>query len=315
MIDSPAITQVTDAAWQNAVQTHGDLGLPQESYKARLLCILLKCIGDEGDVADALRAASLLHTGDLYLAQSCAWGFDCAWQRLRTNYRKYATDLFRWMDRASKAEESAESLFADLFLPDQSGSSRIGSYDGRSSLMTWLRVVISNRLINERQRAHRGREWGGELPEVPDRSALETLEDRLRTDRYLPAIRSCLKIACRRLSRQERLMLLWRFEDEMQLGDIARLTSIHQSTVTRQIDRTLRRMRSQLESLLATEFGMTGAAIQESLLLLVRCNAESLSVLRFIRQAEAAAHPIPVRRARQLSAAAAPPIANVAANR
>jgi RNA polymerase sigma-70 factor len=294
MVQRTELSDPIASLWRAAVEKHGDLGLSCAAFEARIQTTVSRYLGDHEHPGDAVRALSILNTSDLYLAMSCAHGSDAAWRRLRLLYGKYLVDLFRWMDRPHKAQEEAENLIADLFLPDQSGQSRIASYDGRSSLVTWLRVIVSHRVINERQRKGRGGQSTADLPELPDRSTIAEMEDRLESNRYLPAVRHCLAQACRHLSDHERLILLWRFDEERQLGEIARLTSIHQSTVTRQIERTLKRMRAELETLLASEFKLSRPVIQECLSLLVRHNAEALAVLRLIREPEQANCPAPL---------------------
>jgi len=75
------------------------------------------------------------------------------------------------------AHDLADNILADLFLPDRSGNSRIVSYDGRSSLSTWLRVVISNRAINA-QRSSGSTQSVELLSDIPDEPALENIDNK-----------------------------------------------------------------------------------------------------------------------------------------
>ena len=68
--------------------------------------------------------------------------------------------------------------------PDRSGHSRIASYDGRSSLATWLHVIVTHRVANERVRKWNTVERPGDMPDVADHAALGDLEAELRAHRY-----------------------------------------------------------------------------------------------------------------------------------
>jgi hypothetical protein len=87
------------------------------------------------------------------LTLACALPSEAAWRRFDHLYHGY-------LQRASACVcaptdgvgELAEGLPAYLFLPGQTGHSRIAGFDGRSSLASWLSAIISNQAINERQR-------------------------------------------------------------------------------------------------------------------------------------------------------------------
>src|ERR1700752_2478892 len=91
-----------------------------------------------------------LYLRDLYLACGCVHKSEKAWAVLDVRYRKFVTDLVRFSYRhGSDNEEIADALLISLYLNDRSGRQRIASYDGRSSLATWLRVIVINRAIND----------------------------------------------------------------------------------------------------------------------------------------------------------------------
>jgi RNA polymerase sigma factor (sigma-70 family) len=173
---------------------------------------------------------------------------------------------------------------ADLFLPDRSGCSRIASYDGRSSLGTWLRVVVCNRVINA-QRCTASAKSTDLQPELPDGSALTRIEATVRARRYGPAIKDSMASACGTLTPRERLMLLWRYEDGLQLGQIAQLLGIHQSNVTRQLERVQGKLRDEVASILSAKHGLSRSAIQECLEDIVENPRHQVSILEFVKTA------------------------------
>lgn len=271
-------------AFDRGAEFHGNLGLAYAAFQGRLLSITRKNLRADAAWWAILDFARRLHTDDLYLAVACAERKDAAWQRFTELYRKPLRDLHQFMAQGIEtAGDMADHTLIDMFLPDRSGQSRIASYDGRSSLLTWLRVIVSNRAINERQRAcNRIRKVEPEH-EIPDGTALHQFDSRIAGDRYQPLLQESLKAACHELSTQDRLILLWRFEKGLQLGQIARLIGVHQSTITRQLERALKRMRADVVEILTSKYQMTPSAVDECLETIVD-PAHHVSVLKLVRE-------------------------------
>jgi RNA polymerase sigma-70 factor (ECF subfamily) len=160
-------------------------------------------------------------------------------------------------------EEVADSVLVSLFLPDRSGNQRIASYDGRSSLATWLRVIVINRAINDRNERKVVNDEN--VKDIPDNRAIVNIELAVRAGRYATALADSLAQAFQMLTARERLMLLWRYEDNLQLGEIAKLLGIHQSNVTRQLLRLQARLRETVIQALASQHHLGSSAIQECL--------------------------------------------------
>jgi RNA polymerase sigma-70 factor len=273
-----------ETAYYHGLSTHGDLDLPPASYCVHIMAVVGKCLGPAATEAERVAFVIRLHTDDLYLTKGCADRGEKAWNRFDTLYRKYLNDLIGYLcSLRNIALELMESVMIDLFLPDRSGRSRISSYDGRSSISTWLRVVVTNRIINEGQRkSNTGRvDFSGDFV---DGASIRHVESRIAMHRYEGLIRESLRHACANLSVRERMILLWRFDDELQLGDIAVLLGVHQSTITRTVERIASKLKQQLISSL-TESRLDPAAIEECISVLVEGSGHSISILDFIRDA------------------------------
>lgn len=271
-------------ALDRGAEFHGDLGLAYATFRNRLESITrknLRCDAAWWAIHDFARR---LHTDDLYLAVACAAHSEAAWHRFTELYRKPLRDLHQFMAQGMEtAGDMADHTLIDMFLPDRSGQSRIASYDGRSSLLTWLRVIVSNRAINERQRAcNRVRKVEPEH-EIADGTALDSLDSRIRAGRYQDLLLKSLTTACHELGIQDRLILLWRYEKGLQLGQIARLIGVHQSTITRQLDRALKRMKADVVEILTSQYQMTPAAVDECLETIAD-PAHHVSVLKLVRE-------------------------------
>jgi RNA polymerase sigma factor (sigma-70 family) len=275
--------EVISGALPDAIAFHGDLGLSAGAWKARMISVLTKCGKDIADPGAAI-FAERLHHRDLYLATCCAERIETAWRRFDALYQKYIQELARCLARnALQALDVGEGLLADLFLPDTTGQSRIGSYDGRSSLATWLHVVVTHRVSNERLRKWSSVERPGDVPEVADRTAIDDLEAGMRAARYGRAIEASLRKACDALSPHDRQMLIWRYQRGLLLEDIAGKLSVHPSTVFRQIERLQVRLRKHVISTLSSSYGFAEEAIAECLREALESGYASVSLLRLIR--------------------------------
>jgi RNA polymerase sigma-70 factor len=273
------------ARFEEAGRCHGALGLTLPLFRDKLLVTSEKCMPPSASWGDRIDFLSRQHTSDLYLAAACAATSEVAWQRFATLYRKYLNDLLRYLcSLRNIAVDLADSIIIDLFLPDRSGRSRISSYDGRSSLATWLRVILSNRVVNEGNRKCNSACRTDLSAEVIDVNALQQLDAALKIDRYGELIDQSLRSACDFLSPKERLMLLWRFEEGLQLSEIAEFLGVHQSTVTRGLERIAQRLHQQVVAILSKTYLLNDAAIEECLSVLMESSPHSVSLLTLLRE-------------------------------
>jgi RNA polymerase sigma-70 factor (ECF subfamily) len=260
-----ALDRAIAAAFADATSFHGDLGLTFGLWHLRVRSILEKS-GRHPDGEAAAIFVDRLHARDLYLATSCAASYDSAWRRFEQLYQRHIRDLVRYQARNPlQATDVGEAVLVDLFLPDRSGQSRIGSYDGRSSLATWLHVIVTHRVANERVRKWNTVERPGDMPDVPDRSLISALEESLGVQRYAHALDSALRMVCARLSDRERQILVWRYERGWLLEQIAARLDVHTSTACRQLERLHARIRKDVIATLSETYGMPPDAVAECL--------------------------------------------------
>jgi RNA polymerase sigma-70 factor len=251
-----------DRAYCAGRAAHGLL-LHQEYFESHITCVIRRNLGSDSSSSAIINFIKTLHTNDLYLALACAQRAERAWERFNTLYRKYINDLACFATVTNSATDLADSILADLFLPDHSGQSRIASYQGRSSLATWLRAIICHRATNERERLCNNNEGLESIQELADETALSRMNALLRSSLYSSVIRESLRCSCECLSDRERLILLLRYGDGLQLGQIGRLLGVHQSTITRQIEGACKRLREAVVEHLITEHKLDRAAIDE----------------------------------------------------
>jgi RNA polymerase sigma-70 factor, ECF subfamily len=213
---------------------------------------------------------SALHPDDLELARQCAAGDEKAWERFVRQYRPLLYRAADALEPGGGARELADSLYADLFgLQERDGQRRslFRYFHGRSSLATWLRAVLAQRYVDQ-FRARRRLEPLPEDGSAPQRPADATREpvqgaapdpDR---PRYLALMRQALARALARLSARDRLRLGCYYVQRLTLAETGRLLEEHEATASRQLERTRRLLRAELENRLREE-GLNDAQIAE----------------------------------------------------
>jgi RNA polymerase sigma-70 factor (ECF subfamily) len=198
------------------------------------------------------------YAADLELARRCAAGEEPAWERFVLEYRPVLYRAADALDPTGGARDLADALYADLY-----SQSLFRYYQGRSSLATWLRAVLSQRYVDrlraqkrleplpDDDRAAGGVEGRPGDPPDPDRS------------RYLTLLSQALARAVDRLDSRGRLRLGCYYVQELTLAEIGRLVGEHEATVSRQLARTRRALREDVERQLRVDHGLSDAQISE----------------------------------------------------
>jgi len=281
-MEQALLSSYLEAAYLKGRSVHGDLGLDRSAFEGRVGQIVEKHMLPTRLPIEDTRGRGL-HVPDLYLTASCAQRTERAWSRFGELYRHRIQALCRWVWRDSSASaDAAQDVFIDLYLPARNGECRIGSYDGMSSLTRWLRMIVMNRWLNHRKRGAARSSSLDIVPDPVDTSAFGRIETMFAVRRYEPLAALALTHACECLSVEERLTMLWRFEQNLHLGEIARLLGVHQSTVTRQMERATARVRAEMVRQLADRYGLSGNAIEDCLKTLVNHMPETLSVFALL---------------------------------
>lgn len=269
-----------------------DIDVPQDLFTGYVWDIASRHVADSSNESAVVDFTRKLYLPDLYLTCGCVHNSESAWKAFDLRYRRFITNVVRFSYRhGTDNEEVADLVLVSLYFQDRSGRQRIASYDGRSSLATWLRVIVVNRAINERnERKLKVEECG---VDIPDRRAMAYFDSALRAGRYGKALGDSLDGALRELSPTERLMLLWRYEENMPLGDMAHILGIHQSNVTRRLVRLQAGLRESVIRILASQHGLSPAAIQECLADIVENPMVSISLGSLLKETTKPTAPLP----------------------
>jgi RNA polymerase sigma-70 factor, ECF subfamily len=185
------------------------------------------------------------HAADLTLARQCAAGDERAWERFVREYRPVLYRAADALDRTGAAREIADALYADLYgVRDgqRERQSLFVYFQGRSSLATWLRAVLAQRYV-DRIRGQRRLEPLRDQ-ESPARDADPPDPDRAR---YLTLVRDALGRAFARLPPRDRLRIGCYYVQDLTLADTGRVMKESEATVSRQLARTRRAIRDDVE--------------------------------------------------------------------
>jgi RNA polymerase sigma-70 factor, ECF subfamily len=206
---------------------------------------------------------------ELVLARACAAGNERAWEVFMVRYREKLYDIGLHIAREdSAARELSDSLYADLYgtvMRNGERVSKLSSYTGRGSLEGWLRTVMAQEHVNRYRRQKRMVSLDEETEEgaqfaTPDPEAAQAVDARLEsaTDEALGA-----------LAADERFILAAYYLDGRTLAEIARMLSVHESTISRKLDKVVKSLRKQVLAGLARK-GMSRRQAEEALAIDVR---------------------------------------------
>lgn len=221
-------------------------GLAREMF-AKILCdVATKYLPAGATEAEARSFILTLRVEELALARACAAGSNSAWEVFLIRYReKLYQSALRIAREDSAARDLADSLYAELYGTMTRGGERISklaSFTGRGSLEGWLRTVLAQEFVNRYRRTKRlvsleeenedGERFAAAEPE-PVQSADLRLESA--TDAALAS-----------LSSEDRLVLAAYYLDGRTLAEIARMLGVHESTISRKVDKLAKSLRKKI---------------------------------------------------------------------
>jgi RNA polymerase sigma factor (sigma-70 family) len=241
----------------------GTWQLPYDAFAQALTASAVKAVGEEvmrsGDLERRLAA---LHLEDLALACACAMGNDTAWEHFIREQRPHLYRCADALDRTGNARDLADALYADLFgFPDREGhrKSLFRYFHGRSSLSTWLRAVLAQRYVDRLRTSRRLDPLSAEQAAALPSGASDASDPD--QPRFLQLIRGALKLAVSRLDPRDRLRLGCYYGQSLTLAQTGRLLGEHEATASRNLARTRKAIRENVERELRTTAGLNEAQI------------------------------------------------------
>ncbi len=239
-------------------------GLSEGEFGRILKDVVRKYLPADANCDDAEELLTSLRVEELALARACAAGDEHAWELFLTRYReKLYGAAYSIAREDATARELADSLYADLYgTGTRAGErvSKLNSYMGRGSLEGWLRTVLAQeyvnryrsgrRLVSLEEQSEDGRQFA-----VADPGPAVTVDARLEaaTDEALAT-----------LAAEDRFILAAYFLDGHTLAEIARMLNVHESTISRKVDRAVKHVRKRIRDGLVAR-GMSRRQADEAL--------------------------------------------------
>jgi RNA polymerase sigma-70 factor (ECF subfamily) len=205
-----------------------------------------------------------LRLEELILARACAAGNERAWEVFLVRYREKLYDIARQITREdSSGRELADSVYADLYgtrMREGTRVSRLSYYGGRGSLEGWLRTVLAQEFVNTYRKQRRTVSLDEESEEGMQFAAAVS-EPVVPAD---PRLENAIDESLRLLAADERFILASYFLDGRTLAQIARALSVHESTISRKVEKLTTGLRKQIVKNLVRQ-GMSRRQAEEAL--------------------------------------------------
>jgi RNA polymerase sigma-70 factor (ECF subfamily) len=205
-----------------------------------------------------------LRLEELALARACAAGDERAWEDFINRYRQKLHGMALHITRDGvHAAELADSLFADLYgVGGRNGArnSKLIFYTGRGSLEGWLRTVMAQEFVNR----YRKQKRAVSLEEQTEEGAQFVAKEPEPASTFDQRLETATDQALAELSSEDRYTLASYYLDGRTLAEIARALGLHESSVSRRLDRLSTGLRKRILAGLR-EQGMSHAQATEAL--------------------------------------------------
>jgi RNA polymerase sigma-70 factor len=269
------IQPVVQKRHHEAQQTFPDVRLDLQAFVQKVAAVLEKHLPQRSNEAEfnltKTQFLDNLRWEELFLTTACASGDEAAWKTFHSRYHAVIQKAARYCaENNSEAQELSDSLMSDLFLPisTESGkkTNKVGQYDGLGSLEGWIKVVVSRLAIDQIRRSQRQVSLE-ELETDPASLRGGGRESGCGNDIDLPKasrmFSASLNHAAEQLSAQEKLILSLYYLRDLNLKEIGRTLRVHESTVSRTLDRLKKQLRKSVERHLREHFQVRAAEVPQ----------------------------------------------------
>jgi RNA polymerase sigma-70 factor, ECF subfamily len=238
-------------------------GISAEQFQQFVSAVVTKYAANAPE-SEQLQVLEKLHLDALILARACSLGNDAAWDTFLTRFRALLYEsAYSIAGNEAAGRELADELYASLWgMPNSDGRrvSKLDYYMGRGSLEGWLRTVLAQRHIDYcRARAktvslEEQIESGSSFPAPPE--PVTTAPD--------PRLSAVLNAAIGELPAEDRYVLASYYLDQRTLADLARTLRVHESTMSRRLDRITTQLHKSVVKRLRA-FGLSARQCDELL--------------------------------------------------
>ncbi len=260
--------QVQSAVAELLAELYGNsngerVGISSEAFAAILGDVAMKYLPADASHQQTRTFLVSLRVEELALARGCALGNDAAWETFLLRYReKLYQAALRIAREDSAARDLADTLYAELYgtaARDGERVSKLSSFTGRGSLEGWLRTVLAQEFVNRYRRTKRLVSLDEESDEgsqfaAPQPETAPTVDARLEL---------ATGLALAALSSEDRTVLAAYYIDGRTLAEIARMLGVHESTISRKVDKLAKSLRKKIMAEMVQR-GMTRRQAEEA---------------------------------------------------
>lgn len=219
-------------------------GISPESFEGFISAVVRKYAPDAGE-NETVSLIDSLRVEELALARACAVGNERAWEEFLSRYRAslYSAAYFIAKDEAT-GRELADSLYAELYGLPVDGRGRVSKlsyYMGRGSLEGWLRTVLAQEYVNRYRTAKKT----VSLEEQVE-AGLQLKAPAPVSSTEVTVLEQAASGVLNALSAEERVLLSSYYLDGRTLAEIAKVLRVHESTISRKLDRLTSAVRKDI---------------------------------------------------------------------
>ncbi len=221
-------------------------GLDLGDFANMLREVAAKYLPRDASQSEVLKLIESLRVEELALARACARGNEAAWEVFLTRYReKLYSAAHSIASEDSAARELADSLYADLYgtrAADGRRISKLDSFTGRGSLEGWLRAVLAQEYVNRYRRQQRL----VSLEEQTDAGVQFRAAERDPSQVHDLRLEEATDEALAALPGEDKYILAGYYLDGRTLAEIARLLGVHESTISRRLEKITTALRKSI---------------------------------------------------------------------
>lgn len=244
---SPQVTPVIRDFCARAYPASGAarFGLDLTALEQIVAGVVDRCtpVPDDKQIPDIL---GLLRVEELVLARACAVGNEAAWEQFLNRYRVtlYGAAYKIVRDDAT-ARDLADSIYADLYGVNEAGrerASKLTYYSGRGSLEGWLRTVVAQEFVDRYRKTRRETSLeeavdAGTQFAAPNPASQVPVDTRVET---------ATQASLNEVDPEDRFLLASYYLDGRTLAQIAKLLRVHESTISRRLERATTDLRKRI---------------------------------------------------------------------
>ncbi len=220
-------------------------GISEGEFELHVAAVVAK-YGSEFTGSEKLELIASLRVEELALARACTAGNAAAWDEFLARFKQPMRSMAVQVTRdASAGHELADELYAELYgMPNREGrrTSKLDYYMGRGSLQGWLRTVLAQKHVDR----CRTQSKNVSLEEQVEAGVSFAAREETPVPGEDARVARSVEQALASLSNEDRFLLASYYLDRRTLAEIGRQLSVHESTVSRKIDRATAALRKHV---------------------------------------------------------------------